>query len=136
MLISETDMDTIGDTALASFDNPTGLLSPDSSSFADPNDNPEKDHTLIIYLALAIGIIALILAALCFFRKSAPTFPSEFQRLPKQLDELSSRLKYLERQTTDPQIKDAITSLTDIMESVERRVVALENRSKSDIEGH
>lgn len=130
MPIQENAMDIFSDTALAPPDNRTGLHSTNPEQRSDRNDNPEKD-TMIAYFALAMSIIALIMAALLIFRKGDRQMPAEFQGLPERLDELSMRMKRLERQATDPQIKDAITSLTDIMESVEKRVVELENRSSS-----
>lgn len=98
----------------------------------DQNDNPEKDHTMLAYLAIAIGVIALIVATLPIFKKREQQLPTDFQGLQEQLDELIIRTKRLEQQLADSQIKDeAIGSLTDIMESVERRVVVLENNFNS-----
>ncbi|SEL14171.1 hypothetical protein [Parapedobacter koreensis] len=96
----------------------------------DQNDNPEKEDTMIAYLALAIGIIALIIAARPILKKKEQQTPVHFG-LPEQLDELAVRMKRLEQKIADSQIKDeAIASLTEIMESVEKRVVELENSSK------
>ncbi|WP_257667023.1 hypothetical protein [Parapedobacter tibetensis] len=96
------------------------------------NDNPEKDDTMIAYLAIAIGIIALIIAALPIFKKREQQLPTDFQGLQEQLDELAVRMKRLEQRIADNETKDAIASLTEIMESVEKRVVELENSSESD----
>ncbi len=96
----------------------------------DENNNSEKQHTMIVYLALGIGLFACILAALPLFRKREPQ--ADLDGLPERLDELALRMKRLERHAADAQVNDAIASLTTIMESVEKRVVALENRRDSD----
>lgn len=123
------------DTASAPSDSLTAIYPADTEQLTDINENPEKENTMIGYFALIIGIVALAIAALPIFKKKDQQAPVDFQGLADRLDELSLRMKRLERQATaDPQTKDAITSLTDIMESVEKRVVVLENRSKSGAE--
>ncbi|MGK6352264.1 hypothetical protein [Parapedobacter sp. DT-150] len=122
----------VADTAVDTAQAP--LLSPDESNPTDPeqltdrNDNAQKNDIMIAYLALAIGIIALIIAALPILRKKEQQLPAELQGLPYRLEELTVWIKRLEQQKADPQVKDAIASLTDIMESIEKRVVELENK--------
>lgn len=127
----DTAMDTTGNAMLTSSDAAT-LLSPDPTQFSSTEENSKETPVQMVYFALATGIIALLLAVVSLLRKKARQFPVEFHRLPEQLDEMSLRLKRLERQTSDPQIKDAVVNLTEIMESVEKRVVALENDFRAD----
>lgn len=123
------------DTASAPSDSLTGIYPADTEQLTDKNDNPEKENTMIGYFALAIGVLALAIAALPIFKKKDQQPPADLQGLADRLDELSLRMKRLERQASgDPQNKDAITNLTDIMEAVEKRVVLLESRSKSGTE--
>lgn len=119
------------DTTQLSADSLAAITYPANPEPAiDRSNNPEKENTMIAYLALAIGLIALIIVALTFFRKREPQPIADFDGIPERLDELMLRMRRLERQTTDSQTKEAITSLTDIMEAIEKRVVMLEDRSK------
>lgn len=118
--------DTVIDTVPTSV-VPDQLQPANPEQFTDQNENPEKENTMIAYLAIAIGIIALIIAFLPVFKKREQQAPADFQGLQERMDELAARMKRLEQKTQDSQIKDAIASLTDIMESVEKRVVDLEN---------
>ncbi|MFC3197037.1 hypothetical protein ACFOET_05370 [Parapedobacter deserti] len=117
------------DTALES---PLGAVGPNPiypEQVADNIDNPENNHTMIAYLAIAIGILALVVAALPIFNKRDSQPAVDFQRLEERLDELGMRIKRLEQQIADNQLeRDAIANLTAIMESVEKRVSELENR--------
>ena len=123
------------DTASALLLSPSELYPTHPEQLTDRNDNPEKEDTMIAYLAIAIGIIALIIAALPMFRKTERQLPGGFQELHERLDELAVRMQRLEQQTTHNQITDdAIATLTEIMESVEKRVVELENGTKPDTE--
>src|SRR5690606_6557881 len=93
------------------------------------NENPEKEETMIAYLALTLALIALIVVAFPLFKKKEPQPTADLDGLQVRLDELVVRMKRLERKLSDSQLKDeAITNLTEIMESVEKRVVELENR--------
>src|SRR5690606_15257385 len=93
------------------------------------NENPEKEDTMIAYLAITLAIIALVLVALPLFKKKEPQPVADFYGLQERLDELAVRMKHLEQKLSDGQVKDeAITNLIEIMESVEKRVVELENR--------
>ncbi|MEC3879628.1 hypothetical protein [Parapedobacter sp. 10938] len=97
----------------------------------DQIDNPEKEDPMIAYLAIGIGLIALAIAALPFIRKNEPERPTDFDALEElhgRLDGIALRMKNLEQKITDPQAAETLTHLTDIMESVEKRVVDLESR--------
>ncbi|MGV3763786.1 hypothetical protein [Parapedobacter sp.] len=97
----------------------------------DQIDKPQKENTMIAYLAIVIGLIALAVAALPFFRKKEPEQPADFdglEELHRRLDGIALRMKNLEQKITDPQAAETLTHLTDIMESVEKRVVDLEGR--------
>ena len=98
----------------------------------DSANNSEKENTMIAYFALGIGLLALIIALVPVLKKRETQLPLEFQQIPERLDELMMRMKRLERQTDNPQVKEAVTSLTEIMETIEKRVVALEDRSRHD----
>lgn len=96
------------------------------------NKNPEKEDTMIAYLALTLAIIALVLVALPLFKKKEqqPQPVADFYGIQERLNELAVRMKHLEHKLSDGQIKDeALISLTEIMESVEKRVVELEGRN-------
>lgn len=97
----------------------------------DPIDNPEKENTMIAYLAIVIGLIALIIAALPFIKKKGVEQPADFdglEELHRRLDGIALRMKNLEQKIGEAQSADAVGHLTDIMESVEKRVVDLERR--------
>jgi len=120
----------VADTTPESGDTSLGSQVIYPEQLTNQNDNPEKEDPMIAYLALTIGIIALIAAALPLFKKKEPQIPVDFQSVQERLDELAVRMRRLEQKIGDSQIKDeAITSLTEIMESVEKRVVELEGRS-------
>ena len=132
--VEEMPMEQLaGDTASVPIGH-AGSSPVDSVQLTDSNDNPEKEDIMIAYFAIAIGIIALILAALPFFKKKEPQRSADSQRLAGQIYELAERMKRLEQQLSESQVKDAIGSLTEIMESVEKRVVQLENRLERDTE--
>lgn len=99
----------------------------------DQIDNPEKENPMIAYFAIAIGLIALAVAALPLIRKKEPEQrPTDFdglEELHRRLDGIALRMKNLEHKITDAQMGDAVTHLTEIMESVEKRVVELEARA-------
>ncbi len=98
----------------------------------EENKNPEKEDTLIAYLAITLAIIALVVVALPLFKKKEQEPAADFYGLQERLDELALRMKRLEQKMADSPIRDeAITSLTEIMESVEKRVVELENNSNA-----
>ncbi len=131
--VDELPMELIPeDTDSALLLSPAELYPTNPEQLTDRNDNPEKDDTMIAYFAIAIGIIALIIAALPIIKKKEQQLPADFRGLQERLDELAEQMKRLEARTADGQIKDAIHSLTEIMESVEKRVVELENSSKSN----
>lgn len=97
----------------------------------DPIDNTEKENPMIAYFAIAIGLIALAIAALPFLRKKEPVQAEDFdglEEMHRRLDGIALRMKNLEQKMTDAQASEAMSHLTDIMESVEKRVVELENR--------
>lgn len=95
-------------------------------------DNPEKENNMIAYLAIAIGLLALVIAALPFIKKKEPDHQSAnfdgLEELHRRLDGIALRMKSLEQKISDAEAAEAITHLTDIMESVEKRVVELEGR--------
>jgi hypothetical protein len=118
---------TVADTASEPLLSPLDADITDAEPIINQNDNPEKDNTMIAYLAIAIGIAALILGALSYFRKPAqPAAGPLYQRL----DEIKEQIARLEERVagTDDEMKEAVASLTDIMEAIEKRVVAIENR--------
>lgn len=128
----EMPMDPIADDTLSD-----PILSPDDSRTAQPdlftgqNETPKKENTMIAYFAIAIAIIALVIAALPVFKQKERQHHDAFQDLRRRLNQLAEQLERLEmKAATDGQIKDAIASLTDIMEAVEKRVVELENKSE------
>ncbi len=119
----------------------TPLLSPPESypsnldPLVDQDENSKTEDTMIAYLALAIGILAIVIAVRPLFKKQEQHSPLDTQILRNQLDELTWQVKRLEDKVTDTQEQDeAITNLTDIMESVEKRVVELENGSKPRVD--
>src|SRR5690606_3198341 len=123
------------DTASAIPESYVGLSPADSDPLIDhtTSDNPEDENPMIGYLALGIGILALLLAVMPVFKKKDHRPAADLQGLADRLDELSLRMKRLERQlTADSKANEAVTNLTDIMESIEKRVVDLESRSKFD----
>ena len=127
--LTQTAVDTTTEPLLS----PTDLYSANTEQHTDQIDNPEKENTMIAYFALAIGIIALIIAVLPLFRKREQQLPIDFQGLQEQLDDLAQSMKRLDHKIADSQVKDeAINNLTDIMESIEKRVVDLEIRSRFD----
>jgi len=126
--VDEVPVDQVADMALESSDSAVGsqTIYPES---AGPNDNPETENSMIAYLALVIGIAALVLVALPMLKKKEPTATADLQSIHARLDELAIRMRRLEQRTADGQLKEEVlTSLTEIMESVEKRVVELENR--------
>ena len=100
---------------------------------ADQPESPESGSNGIAYIALVIGLLALVLAAWQRFGKNTPQSADGIQDIHERLDELSARVRRLETKTEDSQMGEAVTSLTDIMESIEKRVVELENGSKPDM---
>lgn len=95
----------------------------------DQDDNPKEDHTMIAYLALAIGIIALFITIRPLLKTKelqVPADPEDLEDLQTRLNGLAMRMKRLEDKLTDAQLADALTNLTQIMESIEKRVVELE----------
>ena len=88
-------------------------------------ESPENENTMIAYLALALALIALM----PMLKKKEQQPATDFYALQGRLDELTIQLRRLEQKLPDGQLKEEVlTSLTEIMESVEKRVVALENR--------
>lgn len=119
------------DTVLEAVPDHAGLQPIYPEQLTDQIDNPEKENPMIAYLAIAIGLIALALAALPFVKKKEPEKPADFdglEELHRRLDGIALRMKNLEQKITDAQMGDAVTHLTEIMESVEKRVVELESR--------
>lgn len=99
---------------------------------ADPGDQPETPKTgsnTLAYIAVFIGLLALALAAWQLFNKRVVQPDGDVQDLREHLNELSARIRRLEHQPADSRMADAVASLTDIMESIEKRVVELENNS-------
>lgn len=100
----------------------------------EQHDNPETENPMIAYLALAIGLIALIVAARPLMKKKEPEKPANFdgmEEIHRRLDGIAMRMKNLEDKVADAQMGEAVTHLTEIMESVEKRVVELEQRPNS-----
>ncbi len=93
---------------------------------------PETGSNRVAYIALVIGLLALLFAAWQRFSKKTLQAADGMQGIHERLDELSARVRRLETKTADSQMGEAVTSLTDIMESIEKRVVELENGSKPD----
>lgn len=115
--------------------NPSDSIQADhTEQTANESDNPEKENPMIAYLALALGLIALTLVLMPLFRKKQTPEPSNFQALSDRIEDIGFRMKRLERQATPPQSQDAVQTLTEIMESVEKRVVELEKQSRSDVD--
>lgn len=124
-----------GDTDSVTSSVPAEMHTTDAEQLTDRNDKPEKENTMIAYIAIGIGILALIIAAWPIFRKREAQLPAEFEGLEElqvRLDGLALRMKRLEQKITDAQMADAMANLTQIMESVEKRVVELENSFKPD----
>lgn len=97
----------------------------------DQLDTPKKENTMIAYFAIAIGLIALVVAALPFIKKNEPESSADvggLEEVHRRLDGIAFRMKNLEQKITDAQAAEAVNHLTDIMESVEKRVVELESR--------
>ncbi|MBK1440418.1 hypothetical protein JHJ32_10510 [Parapedobacter sp. ISTM3] len=127
--VEETPMEQIAvDTSQESLPGTDELLQTNPEQFASRNDNTKTDNNMIAYLALAIGIIALVIAALSVFKKKDQQSTADFRALHERLDALTTEMKHLEQKVTDAQIKEAVSSLTEIMEAIEKRVVDLENR--------
>ncbi len=125
--IAETDDDTVAERV----PDHAGLQPIYPEQQVDPIDNPEKENTMIAYLAIVIGLIALIIAALPFIKKKGVEQPADFdglEELHRRLDGIALRMKNLEQKIGEVQSADAVGHLTDIMESVEKRVVDLERR--------
>jgi len=118
------------DTSLAPVDSLAGMYP--AVEEAPENNVKTKEDPMIAYLALILGIIALILAALPLFKKKEEQAPADFQGLAERMDELSFKMNRLDRKLTDPQAKDAVKMLTEIMESVEKRVAELESHRERD----
>src|SRR5690606_23495316 len=63
----------------------------------DQIDNPEKENPMIAYFAIAIGLIALAVAALPLIRKKEPEQrPTDFdglEELHRRLDGIALRMK-------------------------------------------
>lgn len=120
------------DTLLERVPDRAGVQTIYPEELTNQNDNnPEKENPMIAYLAIVIGLIALALAALPFIKKKEPEQPADFdglEELHRRLDGIALRMKNLEQKITDAQSAEAITHLTDIMESVEKRVVEVEKR--------
>ena len=101
----------------------------------DGNENSEKEDTMIAYFALALAIIALVLIARPLFQKKEQQVTEQepavdFYGFQERLEELAVRTRQLEQKLREDQLKDeALTHLTEIMESVEKRVTELENRT-------
>ena len=115
--------------ALASIPIGPQPIYPEQSN--NENDNPANENIMIAYLAIVIGLIALVMAALPFIRrnKARSTQLTGPDQLRVHLDEIALRVKQLERKTNHAQTADAITHLTEIMEAVEKRVVELEEHA-------
>src|SRR5690606_28120301 len=82
----------------------------------DQNDNPENENTMIAYLAIAIGLTALVIAAWPFIRKEEPDQPAKLDGLEElhlRLDGIALRMKNLEQNISDAQMADAMTHLTE-----------------------
>ena len=100
---------------------------------ANQNNNPNTENPMIAYLAIAIGLIALAVAAIPLLKKKELEQPKVFddgmEDLHRRLDGIAMRMKNLEDKLTNAEMSEAVTHLTEIMESVEKRVVELENRT-------
>ncbi|WP_374744093.1 hypothetical protein [Parapedobacter sp. 2B3] len=123
--------DIAEDISLAPMADQTGIQTIYPEQLPDQIDNPEKENTMIAYVAFVIGLIALVIAALPFIKKKEPNQPNDFdglEELHRRLDGIALRMKNLEQKISDAQMAEAVTHLTEIMESVEKRVVELEGR--------
>src|SRR5690606_2562567 len=70
----------------------------------DQIDNPEKENTMIAYLAIAIGLVALVIAALPFIKKKELEQPADFdgvEELHRRLDGIALRMKNLEQKISE-----------------------------------
>lgn len=108
-----------------------GLQTIYPEQLTDQIDNPENENPMIAYIAIIIGLAALALAALPFIKKKEPHESADFSKsdeLHVRLDGIAMRMKNLEQKIGDAQMTDAVAHLTEIMESVEKRVVELERR--------
>src|SRR3546814_1155664 len=67
---------------------------------------------MIAYLAIAIGLLALVIAALPFIKKKEPEQPADFdglEDLHRRLDGIALRMKSLEQKITDAQAAEAVS---------------------------
>lgn len=102
-------------------------------------DSPLKtENSMMLYLALGLGVGALIIAILTLLQLRKLQHSNELESLTARMAELSRQVDRLERRLGDSQHKEAVSHLTEIMEKIEKRVVVLErpdsgNPSKRDI---
>jgi len=117
--LDEVSMDPIEEV-------PPIYLAPEEEYINTP-EVEENAQPMIAYFALACSLLALLLVARLVFRKKEVEASNAFLDLSERLDDLSMRLQRLENKLLDNQLKgEAVATLTEIMESVERRVVELE----------
>ncbi len=117
-------------TPAASYADTVHVEEADTTPQVEQHDNPKAENSMIAYLALIIGIIALGITLRPLLktndRQQAPPDAEDLEGLQIRLDGLAMRMKRLEDKLTDAQLADALTNLTQIMESIEKRVVELE----------
>ena len=121
----QANVDTNQTTAVTS----PGLQPTAPADHGDLHETPKAGNNTLAYIAIVIGLLALGLVAWQLFGKKGAQADGDVQDLYERLDELSARIQRLENKTADSQVGDAVTSLTDIMESIEKRVVELENNA-------
>src|SRR5690606_2843764 len=95
------------------------------------NSDSPAASTWLLYLALGLAALALVCSYLALTRKKEPTLPLTLENTPERVDELTLRLRRLERIVKESQSEEAVANLVSIMESVEKRVAELESKFKS-----
>src|SRR5690606_849433 len=98
--------EAIEDTIPESVHDHAGSQAVYPEQLTDQIDNPEKENTMIAYLAIAIGLVALAIAALPLIKKKEPQQPTDFdglEELHRRLDGIALRMKNLEQKITDAQ---------------------------------
>lgn len=103
-----------------------------SNTSHDANAANTSDTTnWLVYLALCLSVIAAVMSYLAMTKKKEQNLPLSVLGTPERLDDLTMRLRRLERSVNESHSEEAVRNLTEIMELVERRVAELEAKTKS-----